>query len=150
MKTFILAGGSGMRLWPLSRERYPKQFIKMMGAETSLFQETFKRSLTVSKIEDIYVIANERYKFLTLGEIAELGYDYDEKNILVEPSAKNTLPAICYGIKETCCNEGEIVAVFPSDHSVKNIGEFEINCLAGRKNNRNRHDRDDQPCQHNF
>lgn len=60
-----------------------------------------------------------------MGEIAELGYDYDEKNILVEPTGKNTLLAICYGIKEKCCNEGEIIAIFPSDHSVKNIGEFE-------------------------
>jgi mannose-1-phosphate guanylyltransferase/mannose-6-phosphate isomerase len=74
MKTIILAGGSGTRLWPLSRERYPKQFIKLQGKEESLFQETFKRSLLLSNIDDIYVVTNEKYKFLVMGAVEELGY----------------------------------------------------------------------------
>ena len=90
MKTIILAGGSGTRLWPLSRERYPKQFIKLQGKEESLFQETFKRSLLLSNIDDIYVVTNEKYKFLVMGAVEELGYTYNEENILVEPEAKNT------------------------------------------------------------
>ena len=63
MKILILAGGSGTRLWPLSRERYPKQFIKLQGKQESLFQETFKRSILLSNINDIYVVTNEKYKF---------------------------------------------------------------------------------------
>ena len=62
MKIIILAGGSGTRLWPLSRERYPKQFIKLQGKKESLFQETFKRSLLLSNIDDILVVTNEKYK----------------------------------------------------------------------------------------
>src|SRR6056297_2447290 len=98
MKTIILAGGSGTRLWPLSRERYPKQFIKFQGKKESLFQETFKRSMLLSDIEDIYVVTNEKYRFLVMGAVEELGYSYKEENILVEPEAKNTLPAICAGL----------------------------------------------------
>ena len=100
MKTIILAGGSGSRLWPLSRERYPKQFIKFQGKNESLFQETFKRSLLISDLIDIYIVTNEKYKFLVIGAIEELGYNYSESNILVEPEAKNTLPAIYAGVKE--------------------------------------------------
>ena len=91
MKTIILAGGSGTRLWPLSRERYPKQFIKLQGKEESLFQDTFKRSLLLSNIDDIYVVTNDKYKFLVMGAVEELGHTFNEENILVEPEAKNTL-----------------------------------------------------------
>src|SRR6056297_1262013 len=118
MKTIILAGGSGTRLWPLSRRRYPKQFIKIMGAETSLFQDTFMRARMLSDLEDIYVVTNKRMKFLVMGEIEELGYDYGENQILVEPEAKNTLPAICYGVTEACGGKCDSVVVFPSDHVV--------------------------------
>src|SRR6056297_2313740 len=124
MKTIILAGGSGTRLWPLSRKRFPKQFIKFMSYENSIFQETFKRSLMVSKIEDIYVVTNKKYKFLVMGEIEELGYDFEEDHILVEPEGKNTLPAICYGLKVACSTGNEIVAVFPSDHVIGKSEEF--------------------------
>jgi len=118
MKTIILAEGSGTRLWPLSRSRYPKQFIKLMGAETSLFQDTFMRARMLSDLEDIYVVTNRRMKFLVMGEIEELGYYYDEKQILVEPEAKNTLPAICYGVNSACGWGYDSVVVFPSDHVV--------------------------------
>lgn len=100
MKVIILAGGSGTRLWPLSRDRYPKQFIKLQGRKESLFQETFNRSLLLANIDDIYVVTNERYKFLVMGAVDELGYEYCEDNILVEPEPKNTLPAIYAGINE--------------------------------------------------
>lgn len=118
MKTIILAGGSGTRLWPLSRERYPKQFIKFQGKEESLFQETFKRSLLLTTIDDIYVVTNEKYKFLVMGAVEELGYSYNEENILVEPEAKNTLPAIYAGVNEIVKKGHDSVVVFPSDHII--------------------------------
>lgn len=124
MRTIILAGGSGTRLWPLSRERYPKQFIKLQGKEESLFQETFKRSLLLSNIEDVYVVTNEKYKFLVMGAVEELGYDYKEKKILVEPEAKNTLPAIYAGVNEIIKNGHDSVVVFPSDHTITKSEEF--------------------------
>lgn len=124
MKTIILAGGSGTRLWPLSRERYPKQFIKLQGKEESLFQETFKRSLLLSNIDDIYVVTNEKYKFLVMGAVEELGYSYNEDNILVEPEAKNTLPAIYAGVNEIIKKGADSVVVFPSDHTIAKEEEF--------------------------
>lgn len=124
MKTIILAGGSGTRLWPLSRERYPKQFIKLQGKAESLFQETFKRSLLLSEIDDIYVVTNEKYKFLVMGSVEEIGYSYNEENIIVEPEAKNTLPAIYAGVNEIVKKGHDSVVVFPSDHMIVKSEEF--------------------------
>lgn len=126
MKTIILAGGSGTRLWPLSRERYPKQFIKLQGVTFSLFQETFQRSLLLSSIDDIYIVTNEKYKFLVMGEIEELGYDLPEANIIVEPEAKNTLPAIYAGVHEILKKGKDSIVVFPSDHMISKSEEFAL------------------------
>uniref|UniRef100_A0A7C3YNS1 mannose-1-phosphate guanylyltransferase n=1 Tax=Geoglobus ahangari TaxID=113653 RepID=A0A7C3YNS1_9EURY len=118
MKTIILAGGSGTRLWPLSREYCPKQFIKF--DETSLFQKAVKRSLIFSKPDEIFIVTNERYKFLTRDQLREIGVDLPEENILIEPEAKNTLPAVCYGVKVIVEKSGnETIAVLPSDHLIE-------------------------------
>ncbi len=117
MKVIILAGGSGTRLWPLSRDRYPKQFINLQN-KPSLFQNTFKRSLLLADLSDIYVVTNEKYKFLVMGAVEEMGYEYNEENILVEPEAKNTLPAIYAGVHEISKKGTDSVVVFPSDHMI--------------------------------
>ena len=115
MKSIILAGGSGTRLWPLSREKYPKQFLKL--GKTSLFQNTVERCLEVSSIKDIWIVTNESQKFLVIGQIKELGLNIPDENILVEPKVRNTLPAIYLGIKEIEKRNGRsIVGIFPSDH----------------------------------
>ena len=124
MKTIILAGGSGTRLWPISRERYPKQFIKLQKNKPSLFQETFVRSLALSDIDDIYVVTNEKYKFLVMGAVEELGYNFNESNILVEPEAKNTLPAIYAGVHQINKIDPDLVVVFPSDHKISEGRKF--------------------------
>ncbi|MCQ6253520.1 mannose-1-phosphate guanylyltransferase/mannose-6-phosphate isomerase [Methanocaldococcus sp.] len=124
MKSIILAGGVGSRLWPLSREYYPKQFIKFKPFKKSLFQMTFERCLRLSNIEDIYIITNEKHKFLVMGQIEKLGYNFNEENILVEPIGKNTLPAIYYGVKEIKKYGDDVVGVFPSDHLIENVDEF--------------------------
>jgi Mannose-1-phosphate guanylyltransferase len=96
MKTLILAGGSGTRLFPLSREHYPKQFIPLIDDE-SLFQKTVKRSLLFSSPQEIAIVTNTDHKFLVRDQLAAIGCDC---RVLVEPAGRNTLPAIYYGVRE--------------------------------------------------
>ncbi|WP_297091800.1 mannose-1-phosphate guanylyltransferase/mannose-6-phosphate isomerase [Thermococcus sp.] len=118
MKTLILAGGKGTRLWPLSRELMPKQFIRMFD-DYSLFQKTVQRALAFSKPDEIFVVTNDMYRFRVLDDLRELGLELPENNILLEPRGKNTLPAIFWGIKRIKEAFGDsVVAVLPSDHLI--------------------------------
>lgn len=112
MKSVILAGGSGTRLWPLSRELYPKQFLKLHN--TSLFQDTVLRCLKISDPHDIYIVTNEKQKFFVYGQIEEIGILIAHSNIILEPEQKNTLPAIALAVRYIGLSS--TVAVFPSDH----------------------------------
>ncbi len=115
IKSIILAGGSGTRLWPLSREQYPKQFLKLEN--TSLFQKTVLRCLKLSDPSEIFVVTNENQKFFVSGQMEELRIEVPKKNILIEPQGKNTLPAICLGMNEIKKEYSKCaVGVFPSDH----------------------------------
>jgi mannose-1-phosphate guanylyltransferase / mannose-6-phosphate isomerase len=115
MKSIILAGGVGTRLWPLSREYYPKQFLQLDGL--SLFQKTYKRSVLLSGPQGIIVVTNEIHRYLVKNQIEELGYTISEDNLLVEPVGKNTLPAIAWAMQRVRGKTGsETAVVFPSDH----------------------------------
>jgi len=124
MKILILAGGSGKRLWPLSRKRYPKQFIKLFDNEKSLLQKTFNRSLKLTNIDNIYILTNKDYQYLIKNQIDELGYNIKENNILLEPKSKNTLPAIYYGVDTVAKREEDNIVVFPSDHLIEDNHKF--------------------------
>jgi mannose-1-phosphate guanylyltransferase / mannose-6-phosphate isomerase len=115
MKSIILAGGVGTRLWPLSREYYPKQFIQLDGL--SLFQKTYERAVRLSGPEGIYVVTNEIHRYLVRNQIDELGYTPDESHLLVEPEGKNTLPAIGWAMQRIRQADRHATAIiFPSDH----------------------------------
>ena len=122
MKTLILAGGSGTRLFPLSREHYPKQFIPLVDDE-SLFQKTVKRSLLFSSPQEIAIVTNTDHRFLVRDQLAAIGCDC---RVLVEPVGRNTLPAIYYGVREVTREDGsDTVAVLPSDHLISANGPFQ-------------------------
>ncbi len=100
----VLCGGSGSRLWPLSRECFPKQFVNLIGDKSS-FQQSLIRSLAIKNI-DTYVkspiiITNENYRFIAqyqAKEISNLDFDY-----ILEPESKNTAPALTLAALK--CNE---------------------------------------------
>jgi mannose-1-phosphate guanylyltransferase/mannose-6-phosphate isomerase len=132
MKVIILAGGSGTRLWPLSRTNYPKQFLKLNGMDKSIFQLTVQRCLKLTTLDDIYIVTGKNYRFLISGQIEEMGYMAVMENILLEPQAKNTLPAIYYGVKAIQKKGEDIVAVFPSDHLINDEDILIETILKGR------------------
>ena len=122
-KAIILAGGSGSRLWPLSRELYPKQLLKL-GNDETLIQSAFLRMSTLLKPEDILTVTNIKHFSdikLQLEKISE-----EKSPILSEPLSKNTAPAIAVGIKYLVGSKKEdpVVIVLPSDHLIKEGDAF--------------------------
>ena len=95
LHSIILAGGSGTRLWPISREEYPKQFSTLIGSD-SLLQSTFKRLLHHFGQENISVVVGDRHKFEVKRHLKEINIDKHE-NIITEPLGRNTAPAVLYG-----------------------------------------------------
>ena len=115
MKSIILAGGVGTRLWPLSRQHYPKQFIPLDGQ--SLFQKTYERANRLSDPGGIFVVTNEIHQYLVHNQIEELGYTISDDHLLAEPEGKNTLPAISWAMQRIRTLYSSAAAiVFPSDH----------------------------------
>ena len=113
--TLILAGGSGTRLFPLSRGHFPKQFLPLFDGH-SLYQLTLRRALIFSSPEEIMVVTNPDQEFIARDQAGMIGC---ECRILSEPAGKNTLPAVYYGLREIEQSFGPAkVAVLPSDHMV--------------------------------
>ena len=91
LQPVIMAGGSGTRLWPLSRQLYPKQFHALTGEHT-LLQETVKRLEGLDAASPL-LICNEEHRFLVAEQLRQIGQE--ELSILLEPEARNTAPARC-------------------------------------------------------
>ena len=87
----ILSGGSGTRLWPLSRQQYPKQFLNLTGNH-SMFQETLLRLNGVKDLSDPIIICNTNHRFLVAEQLNQI--DFKNSSILLEPIGRNTAPAI--------------------------------------------------------
>ncbi|WP_346864982.1 mannose-1-phosphate guanylyltransferase/mannose-6-phosphate isomerase [Methanocalculus sp. MSAO_Arc2] len=116
IRTILLAGGSGSRLWPLSRKRCPKQFISLFGE--TLFQQAYRRARTHSRPDEIVVVTGSEYEFLVKNQIEELGETVVQERILLEPCGRNTLPAIAWGMRQFEYNPDEPVVIYPTDHLV--------------------------------
>ena len=118
MINIILCGGSGTRLWPLSRTMLPKQFVRLFD-DKSLFQETLLRNKPVC--QKTLIVSNREQYFLAVDQISQL--DINNVQYLLEPVGRNTAPAIALACMTL--DEDELVFVTTSDHLVKNQTAYE-------------------------
>lgn len=119
----ILCGGSGTRLWPLSRTLRPKQLLALNGEQT-LLQQTTSRLLEYINAEHLYTVTHEDHKFEVKGQLSEISPNA-MNNVLAEPCARNTLPAIAWAVSKINAEDpNAIIGVFASDHAIDNQAAF--------------------------
>ena len=114
----ILAGGSGSRLWPLSRTQFPKQFLNISG-DKSLFQDACSR---LSGVLPPIIVTNEEHRFLALQQLRDI--NLEQADILLEPSGRNTAPAMTLAALEVA--EEQILVVMPADQIIKDNNAFQL------------------------
>jgi mannose-1-phosphate guanylyltransferase / mannose-6-phosphate isomerase len=120
----IMAGGSGTRFWPLSREKMPKQLLKI-GGEDTLIQQTVKRVLPVTRMEDVFIVTNPSL-------VDDIGYQLASKfdrpwdsNFIVEPEAKNTAPALgLAALHLERVDPESVMVVLSADHVIRKVDWF--------------------------
>ena len=121
----ILSGGSGTRLWPLSRENFPKQFLTLHGDKT-LLQNTALRMLNLIPLEFLRVISGAKFHELVISQMQSLlgAGNLPENFIIEEPCAKGTAPAILLAVEELHANDDDVIIVVPSDAFIRNNQVF--------------------------
>ncbi len=130
LHAIILAGGSGTRLWPLSRSLFPKQLLALTS-ERSLLQQTATRILELVPPQRIWVVTNNEHAFEVRSQLVALDEQF-EHQVVSEPSGRNTLPAILLGLERVvAADEHAVVAVFPADHEIEDEGHWRQDVCIG-------------------
>ena len=130
----ILAGGSGTRLWPLSREYFPKPFLSVTG-QRSMFQETVGRLNGVAGAADPIVVCNEEHRFLVAEHAREIGRSVS--SIILEPVGRNTAPALTLAALALADaslsphSNDPVILVLPADHVIRDVPTFQRAVLRG-------------------
>lgn len=122
MYAIILCGGSGTRLWPLSRKNFPKQFLSLYS-EKSLLQETFLRMGEILPRENIFFVTNQENYFNVSNQIKDIYADFSPKQIIIEPVSLNTAPAITLAIKYLA----DIIKINPQEPIISLHSDAHIN-----------------------
>ena len=120
----ILCGGSGTRLWPLSRESYPKQFINLNStSKKSLLQQTQERLALIKNLSSPILVCNEEHRFIVAEQMREI--NVKPSSIILEPFGRNTAPAVALAaLKSLELNKDNILLVLSSDHLIKDKTNF--------------------------
>jgi mannose-1-phosphate guanylyltransferase / mannose-6-phosphate isomerase len=116
----ILSGGSGTRLWPLSRAQYPKQFLPLVSGHT-MIQETLLRMNGVADLQPPIAVCNEDHRFMMAEQLWEIGSK--PAAIILEPVGKNTAPAVAMAAL-CAASEDDILLILPADHVISNTAAF--------------------------
>ncbi len=120
----VLSGGSGTRLWPLSREKYPKQLLTLMG-EDSLLQATLRRLEGLADVNSAppLVVCNEEYRFVVAEQLRLIG---QQGRIVLEPAGRNTAPALTLAaLAAQSGRDDPVLLVMPADHVVAQPALFQ-------------------------
>ena len=118
----VLLGGSGTRLWPVSRKNHPKQFLNLTGDQT-LLQATLSRLDGLKGLESSIVICNEEHRFTTAEQLTEMNRDLGD--IILEPVGKNTAPAVAIGAMQALKSHDDVLLlVLPADHVIRDSKAF--------------------------
>src|ERR1700722_6069154 len=119
----ILSGGAGTRLWPLSREMYPKQLLALTSKQTML-QDTVARVRGIAGAIAPIVVCNEAHRFTVAEQIRAL--DLTPSAILLEPSGRNTAPAVALAaLKASSIDPDATLVVAPADHVIRDVRQFQ-------------------------
>lgn len=125
----ILSGGSGTRLWPLSRGQYPKQFLPLVSNHT-MIQETVLRLNGVNGLKSLIAVCNEDHRFMLAEQMREIGVR--PQAIILEPVGKNTAPAVAIAAL-SAESEDDILLILPADHVVENRPAFHEAVIQARE-----------------
>jgi mannose-1-phosphate guanylyltransferase / mannose-6-phosphate isomerase len=134
----ILSGGSGTRLWPLSRELYPKQLLPLVAKGTML-QETLARVASIEDIGAPIVVCNENHRFLVAEQLLEMGTR--AQAIILEPLGRNTAPAVAIAAMAAVADlpvsvpagADPVLLILPADHVIQDIKAFQAAVAVGRR-----------------
>ncbi|HCC82655.1 MULTISPECIES: mannose-1-phosphate guanylyltransferase/mannose-6-phosphate isomerase [unclassified Methylophaga] len=118
----ILSGGSGSRLWPLSRKNKPKQFLTLFG-DSSMFQSTLTRLNGLESLEAPLIVCNNEHRFMVAEQLQEIGLEAN--GIILEPCARNTAPAIALAALKAMENgEDPLLLILAADHLISDVAVF--------------------------
>jgi mannose-1-phosphate guanylyltransferase len=126
MVVTILAGGSGSRLWPLSRENHPKPFIRLADGQ-SLLQKTFLRAVELPFVTEVLTVTSRELIYLTLDDYAEVNHAGHQTSFILEPVGRNTAPAIASAALKVANDHGPdtIMLVLSADHLIEDKEAFQ-------------------------